>query len=228
MLVHNGWPVSTTNTPGTGVTVGPSGEVPSAADIVGSVLEGGDALVRLNDAYGPDVVVVDVPVGVRVEHPVLVVHWCDAVASAMFPRTCVRAQEESSVAVVEVFAGPAASSLVVPVTELAAARHASLSYVALQVLGEDAWSIARLAARGGADADVRTFTMGLGAAYDRVRADVAVDGRGATARSSPRTSAVASRCTTSGPCRTTSRQGPTASCCAKARWPIARARSTAV
>ncbi len=179
VLVHNGWPVSTTSTSGAGLAVGASGDVPSSVDIVGSVLEGGDALVRLNDAYGPDVVVVDVPVGVRVEHPVLVVHWCDAVASAMFPRTCVRAQEESSVAVVEVFAGPAASSLVVPVTELAAARHASLSYVALQVLGEDAWSVARLAARGGEDADVRTFTMGLGAAYDRVRADVAVDGRGA-------------------------------------------------
>ena len=95
VLVHNGWPVSTTSTSGAGLAVGASGDVPSSVDIVGSVLEGGDALVRLNDAYGPDIVVVDVPVGVRVEHPVLVVHWCDAVASAMFPRTCVRAGRRS-------------------------------------------------------------------------------------------------------------------------------------
>ena len=54
--------------------------------------------------------------------------------------------------VVEVFAGAlgAARSLVVPVTELAAADGASLSYVSLQILGGAAWSIARLAARGAA------------------------------------------------------------------------------
>jgi Fe-S cluster assembly protein SufD len=179
VLVHNGSPVSVTNTAGAGLVVGASGDVAGAADIVGSVLEGGDALVRLNDAFVPDVVVVDVPAGVRVEDPILVVHWCDAEAAAMLPRTTVRAQEESSVAVVEVFAGPAVSSLVVPVTELSAARHASLAYVSLQVLGDDAWSIARLAARGGEGATVRTFTVGLGAAYDRIRADVAVDGRDA-------------------------------------------------
>jgi Fe-S cluster assembly protein SufD len=179
VVVHNGWPVSTTVTPGAGLTVGGAGDVAASPDIVGSVQRGGDALVRLNDAFAPDAVVVDVPPRTRVEEPVLVVHWCDGESAAVLPRTCVRAQEESSVAVVEVFAGPAVSSLVVPVTELSAAGRASLSYVALQVLGDEAWSIARLAARGGEDATVRTFTMGLGAAYDRVRADVAVDGRGA-------------------------------------------------
>jgi Fe-S cluster assembly protein SufD len=181
VLVHNGWPVSTTLSPGAvaGLAVGGTADVAGARDIVGSVQREGDALVRLNDAFAPDAAVVDVAAQVVVERPVLVVHWCDGESAAAFPRTCVRAQEGSSVAVVEVFAGPAASSLVVPVTELSAAAHASLSYVALQVLDDDAWSIARLAARGGEGAKVRTFTMGLGAAYDRIRADVAVDGRGA-------------------------------------------------
>jgi Fe-S cluster assembly protein SufD len=179
VLVHNGRPVSTTLGPESGLAVGGAGDVAAARDIVGSVQHDGDALVRLNDSFMPDAVVVDVPFGVVVEEPVLVVHWCDAESAAVLPRTCVRAQEESSVAVVEVYAGPAASSLVVPVTELSAASRASLSYVALQVLAEDAWSIARLAARGGEGATLRTFTMGLGAAYDRMRADVAVDGRGA-------------------------------------------------
>ena len=91
VLVHNGWPVWATNTWGAGLAVGGSGDVAGAVDIVGSVLEGGDALVRLNDAFAPDTVVVDVPPGVRVEDPILVVHWCDAEAGAMFPRTSVRA-----------------------------------------------------------------------------------------------------------------------------------------
>jgi|SRR5581483_9753730 len=65
------------------------------------------------------------------------------------------------------------------VTELSAAEGANLSYVSLQTLNESAWFIARLAGLGGRDARVRTFTVGLGAAYDRVRADVRADGKGA-------------------------------------------------
>ncbi len=62
------------------------------------------------------------------------------------------------------FAGPdgPARSLVVPVTELAAADDASVSYVSLQVLADTAWSIARLSACGGGGSLVRTFTVGLG------------------------------------------------------------------
>ncbi len=92
-----------------------------------------------------------------------------------------RVGEGSRLSVVEVFAGAegADRTLVVPVTELAAADGASLSYVSLQILGEAAWSLARLAARGAASSVLRTFTVGLGAAYDRVRADVSVEGRDA-------------------------------------------------
>ncbi len=150
--------------------------------MLGSVQHGGDALVRLNDAFTPDPVFVDVPAGVTVDGPVLVVHWCEP--GAAFPRTCVRAGEGAAIAVVEVFAGPAGTdgatpSLVVPVTELAAAEGASVSYVSLQVLDGNAWSIARLSARGGRDSSLRTFTVGLGAAYDRVRTDVTADGKDA-------------------------------------------------
>ena len=56
---------------------------------------------------------------------------------------------------------------------------ASLSYVSLQILDDSAWSIARLAARGDTTPALRTFTVGLGGDYDRVRADVSVGGRGA-------------------------------------------------
>ncbi len=165
---------------GAGFAFGRADDVPESRHLLGSVQHGGDALVCLNDAFTPDPVFVDVPAGVTVEGPLLVVHWCDAGAAA-FPRLAVRAGEGATVSVVEVFTGALGPdrSLVVPVTELSAAAGASLSYVSLQTLGTAAWSIARLAARGAAGSSLRTFTVGLGASYDRVRADVSVDGKDA-------------------------------------------------
>ena len=64
-------------------------------------------------------------------------------------------------------------------TELVAEDGAALAYVSLQTLPDEDWSIARLAARGGGGSVLRTFTVGLGASYDRVRADVSVDGKDA-------------------------------------------------
>ena len=178
VLVHNGRAGACTGTGGA-FDFGRADEVPGSAETLGSVQQGGDALVRLNDAFAPDPVFVDVPEGVHVEAPVLIVHWCDS-ASA-FPRSSVRAREGSRVSVVEVFAGAEGTdrTLVVPVTELAAADGASLDYVSLQIFGDAAWSIARLAGRGAGKSSLRTFTVGLGAAYDRVRADVSVEGKDA-------------------------------------------------
>jgi Fe-S cluster assembly protein SufD len=181
VLVHNGTPVAGIGTNAQGIAFGPASEVASADQILGSVLEGGDALVRLNDAFGPDPVVVDVPAGTRVVGPLLVVHWCDAAGAAVFPRLSVRAGEGTAVSVVEVFAGPAGRgrALVVPVTELAAEDEAVVAYVSLQTLPAEDWSLARLAGRGSRGSRVRTFTVGLGGAYERVRADVSVDGKDA-------------------------------------------------
>jgi Fe-S cluster assembly protein SufD len=178
VLVHNGR-ASVFTASGADFAFGRADDVPGSAESLGSVQQGGDALVRLNDAFAPDPVFVDVPEGVHVEAPVLIVHWCDSAAA--FPRTSVRAREGSSVSVVEVFAGAEGPdrTLIVPVTELAAADGASLGYVSLQILGDAAWSIARLAGRGTAKSSLRTFTVGLGASYDRVRADVAVEGKDA-------------------------------------------------
>lgn len=183
LLVHGGRAGRPTGpageaTGGTPYTFGTAAEVPAAADLLGSVQRDGDALVRLNDAFVPDPVFVDVPDGVTVEKPILVVHWCDP-ATASFPRLCVRAGARASVPVVEVFAGAEGDerTLVVPVTELTAAEGATVSYVSLQILGPAAWSIGRLAARGGARCALRTFTVGLGGSYGRVRTDVTVDGK---------------------------------------------------
>jgi Fe-S cluster assembly protein SufD len=186
VLVYNGYPLMFSQAGAESTfSFGGANDTAGGPTMVGGVQSGGDALVRLNDAFLPDAVLIDVPAGVVVPHPILVVQWCadehPASGSAVFPRTCVRLGDGASAAVVEVFAGPPSTtrSLVVPVAELLAGSGASLSYVSLQILNDAAWSIARLAARGGEDSVLRTFTIGLGGDYDRVRSDVSVDGRGA-------------------------------------------------
>jgi Fe-S cluster assembly protein SufD len=178
-----------------GTGAGPITGTGAEADVLGRVLSGGDALVRLNDAFHPDALVVDVPAGVVVDAPIVVVHWCggrppegasgtgtSGPAPASFPRTLVRLGRGASASVVEVIAGAAAghAALVVPVTELAADDGAQLSYLGLQVLGTGAWHIGRLAASAGRDATLRTFTVGLGGAYDRLRTDAVASGPGAS------------------------------------------------
>jgi Fe-S cluster assembly protein SufD len=179
VLVHNGVPVECLGAEGDLLSFGGVDAVASAQDLVGVVQDGGDALVRLNDAFMPDAVLVDVPAGVVVRHPILIVHWISG--SAVFPRTAVRVGVNAQASVVEVFAGPhgEARSLVVPVTELQASDGAQLSYASLQILNDAAWFVARLAARGDADSNLRTFTVGLGGEYDRIRADVSGAGKGA-------------------------------------------------
>jgi Fe-S cluster assembly protein SufD len=162
----------------------------------GAVLVGGDALVRLNDAFGPDAVLVDVRPGVVVESPIVVVHWCAGLGGvsglggvdgveppspASFPRTVVRVGAGARAHVVEVVAGApgGARALVVPVTEVEVESGGSLSYVALQVLGTGAWHLGRLAGQVGSDGALRTFAVGLGGSYDRSRSDVQAAGTGA-------------------------------------------------
>ena len=170
---------------------------------LGRVLAGGDALVRLSDAFHPAVVVLDVPARVAIQAPVVVVHWCTTAPAgsgptagsgpaagsgptegwpASFPRTVVRLGAGSILQVVEIVAGAPGGGrgLVVPVTELFADDGSQLSYAALQVLGPDAWHLSRVAASAGRDATLRTFTVGLGGAYDRSRTDALAEGTGSS------------------------------------------------
>jgi len=189
-LVHNGSPVSFDRVSLTEQVVFGGVRAGRSRELIGDVLVGGDALVRLNDAFFPDAVVLDVPPGARIEAPIVIVHWCDGAASterpapAAFPRTSVRVGRGASVDVVEVVAGAPGDvgGLVVPVTELAVDDGAQLAYVSLQVLGTGTWHLGRLAGRAGRDARLRTFTVGLGGAYDRSRTDGALVGQGGSSQ----------------------------------------------
>jgi len=174
-----------------GVAVGGLSSVEAGEDTLGAVVGGAsDALVHLNDAFLSDPVVVTVPPGVVVEHPVVVVHYCDAEqgaggrAPACFPRTRVHVGSGGQASVVEVVTGPpgASAALVVPVTELSVDDGGHLSYASLQILGSGAWHIARVAATAARDARLETFGAGLGGAYDRARTDCALTGAGGSSQ----------------------------------------------
>jgi len=186
VVVRNGAPVSFVRT-GLPEPVSLGGLASASGEtILGSVVGDGDSLVRLNDAFVPDAVVVDVPPGVLVEEPIVIVHWCDGEvagaegAPASFPRTVVRVGRDAQASVVEVVAGAPGSvrALVLPVTELIVENAGVLSYVSLQVLGTGAWHLARLSGQAGRDARLRVFTVGLGGAYDRSRTDCVLLGQG--------------------------------------------------
>ncbi len=192
VVVHDGW-LESVDRDGLAPGVVVDAATRLGADAgggVGTVLTGGgDALTRLNDAFFPDAVVVDVPDGVVLEAPIVIVHWAaglsargEGLAPAAFPRTVVRVGKNAAASVVEVAAGAPgdARSLVVPVTELSVGDGGRLAHVAVQVLGPSAWYLGRIAATAGRDATLRVFTAGLGAAYGRFRVDAVATGAGAS------------------------------------------------
>ncbi|HTT87091.1 MAG TPA: SufD family Fe-S cluster assembly protein [Acidimicrobiales bacterium] len=144
-----------------------------------------DAFGELHDAFLPDAVVVTVADKVVVNEPVVVVHLVDrppeGKSVSAFPRTLVRVGTGGRAGVIELLAGlgdgPGAA-LVVPVTELEVDDDAHLAYANLQVLDPGASQVAVQASRVGRGATLRSFTVGLGGAYARVRTDSDLVGQG--------------------------------------------------
>ncbi len=163
--------------------------------ILGSVLTDPHDFPLLNDAFAIDPIVVDVPAGAAVTDPVVIVHVVSGDAgSAVFPRTVVRAGTGASAGVIELVVdaetgllagagrdwtggvGAPVEQLVVPVTELDVADHASLAYVSIQSLGSATWQIAHQASTIGVGASLASYAVALGGGYARLRTDSALVG----------------------------------------------------
>ena len=166
-----------------GVSVGPLSGLDDGADLLGSVAGPVDPFVNLGTAFLDDAVVVRVPRGVVVEHPILVLHVVDADAAgaALFPRLVVQAAESSQVTVLEHLSSPAGTAaLVAPVVELDVADNAHLGYLSIQELGREAWQVGYQASRVGRDATLTSSIVALGGSYARMRTDSELAGRGGT------------------------------------------------
>ena len=160
-----------------GMTVGVAG----AEGFIGSVLDTApDAFAELNDAFAPDPLVIHVPAGLAVEHPVLVLHWIDKPGTAVFPRIVVRVDQAGAVKVVELVASTDVEAFVAPVVELVVGRDANLAFLNLQTLGPKVWQVATQAATVDTQATLTASTVAFGGAYARQRTDCRLVGRGAS------------------------------------------------
>jgi Fe-S cluster assembly protein SufD len=128
--------------------------------------------------------------------PVVVVHLVGTAtgpggaAPACFPHTRVRVGRGSEAGVIELSAADAlggtedavgddAPALVLPVSELFVAEDARLAYANLQALGLGVTVIGLQRSHVGAKGSLRSFTVGLGGRYARVRTDSELLGEGA-------------------------------------------------
>ena len=150
---------------------------------LGSVASPHDAFGALAESLLPDVLRIAVTPKAEVELPIVVVHVVTGEPagpwqSSAFPRTLVEAGEGASASVVEIVVSldSEAPSLVVPVTEVDLADGARLAYASVQSLNGTTWQVATQASRIGRDAELRSFAVGLGGRYARLRTDADVVG----------------------------------------------------
>jgi len=149
------------------------------ADRLGAALGAADgALGLLREAFAAPVVV-RVPDGVDAGQ-VVVVHEAGSAGVASFPRLLVDVGQGASASVVEIHCGPDGSaSLSMPLTELLVGRDARLRHCTVQLLGDAAWQVGRLASRVEQGGDLRAGAVAFGGDYARLRVDTALAGRGA-------------------------------------------------
>ena len=139
-----------------------------------------DALTALHDAHLADAVVIEVPNGVALSEPIVIVHWVDADAAVIPVRTVVTVGEAAEATVVEIIAGTDVDSLVLPVTALVLGPAANLRYASVQQAGNRVWVVAHQGSTVDRDANLVSASVALGGGYARLRTDSALVGKGAS------------------------------------------------
>ncbi|HWL42968.1 MAG TPA: Fe-S cluster assembly protein SufD [Ilumatobacter sp.] len=141
-----------------------------------------DVFADLN-REGATTVRVSVPAGAVVGDPIVITHRIPADGALVRPRLVIEAGSDAQVTVIERFESAAAGpALVLPVVQIRAADAARVTYLAVNDLSEQAWSIGHQQARGERDSTVLLATVALGGDYARVRTDARVTGPGASTR----------------------------------------------
>jgi Fe-S cluster assembly protein SufD len=138
-----------------------------------------DAFTVLHDAFLAGGAFVQVPAGVVVDKPIVVLHWSHGDGRASFPHTVVVAGEGSQVAVVDRFSSSGGEHLVDAVVELVLGDGANVRYLSVQEHGPRTWQIALQRAHLARDAVLRSSAVALGGDYARLRSESRLDGAGA-------------------------------------------------
>ena len=137
-----------------------------------------DAFTVLHDAFLAGGALVQVPDGVVVDDPILVLHWCEGDGRASFPHTVVSLGEHSEATVLDRFGSPETEHLVDAVTELLVADDAHLRYLSVQQHGSRTWHLGLQRALVGRNAVLRTSAVALGGDYARLRSETVLQGEG--------------------------------------------------
>jgi Fe-S cluster assembly protein SufD len=163
-----------------GVVLGGVADVGDGQDLLGATGGEQDAFTALNEALLPDAAAIDVPAGVVIEKPIVVLEWVESNAAAVMSRTIVRLGEAAQATVVDVLASPDVDAFVAPVVELQVADAAVLKWLGVQDLGRRVWQVGYHVSRVGRDATLSTANVVLGGDYARVRTDSRLVGQGAS------------------------------------------------
>ena len=137
-----------------------------------------DAFTVLHDAFLSGGAFVQVPAGVVVDKPIVVLHWSEG-GLRLVPAHARGPRRGAELTVVERFGSPDAMHLVDAVVELLVADGAHLRYVSVQEHGPRTWQIALQRAHVGRDASLRSSAVALGGDYARLRSESLLAGSGA-------------------------------------------------
>lgn len=185
VVVRNGEIVSTTvaqDLSDAGIRLGALADHPNGASLIGSVLtKPTDLFADLNNAFMTAPVVVDIPEGVNLTRPIVIVDWVDADGVVVFPRLVVRAGAGSSVNVVELHESTDVRSLACPVVEIDVGETARVGFFNVQRRSERFWQIASHVSRVARDASFITAQLAFGGDYARTRTDCRMVGTGGDA-----------------------------------------------
>jgi Fe-S cluster assembly protein SufD len=152
--------------------------ISSGGDTAGIRGERVDGIDTLHDHLVAEVVTVDIPRGVTVPHPILVVQTTEAPGAASAPHLVVRAGVDSDVTVYDHHQAAAGPGLVLPQIEIDVADAARVRYVNVQLHGRDVWQLARQSSRVGSDATFSTTMVALGGDYARLAVESSMTGKG--------------------------------------------------
>ena len=154
---------------------------PRSASLLGHACRSAtpDAFTALHDAFLAGGAFIDVPAGVVVEEPILVLHWCEGDGRASFPHTLVHARRRSA-------RRPCSTASARPRPIISSTRspscivgdNAHLRYLSVQEHGPRTWHLGFQRADLGRDATLRTSAVALGGDYARLRSEARLGGQG--------------------------------------------------
>ncbi|TVP56815.1 MAG: Fe-S cluster assembly protein SufD [Gemmatimonadales bacterium] len=135
----------------------------------------------LNAALWTDGILLYVPRGVQLEHPIRVSRWLSESGKALFSRTLIVAEEGSQVSYVDEILSDDldAQSLVSSAVEVFAKDNAQVQYVSLQRLGRGPFHLSQQRTIAGKDSTLDTLNVNMGATTARVDLNAQLVGSGA-------------------------------------------------